>query len=74
VVVLALLVLLLVRLQGRSRQGAGGVRSGSPKKRSSSGDSAATGVLGFTMTQILLIGVAIATAVLLGLVLGGVPG
>jgi hypothetical protein len=74
VVALALLVLLLVRLQGRSDQGARGGRKGPSKKRSASGDSTATGVLGFTMTQILLIGVAIATAVLLGLVLGGVPG
>jgi hypothetical protein len=74
VVALALLVLLLVRIQGRSRQDAGGGRKGSARKRSSSGDSATTGVLGFTTTQILLIGAAIATAVLLGLVLGGVPG
>ncbi len=73
-VVLAVLVLLLVRLQGRSTRASGGGRDGSPKKRSSSGDPAATGVLGFTTTQILLVGVAIGTAVLLGLVLGGAPG
>jgi sulfite exporter TauE/SafE len=72
-VVLAALVWLLFRLQRGGAASSGGPRgsSGGRKRRSTAPEAA--GILGFTLTQVLLIGVAILTAVLLGLVLGGGP-
>ena len=77
--VLAVLVWLLIRLQrggspSTSRAGrSGGARRqrGGTRRGSSAPETA--GILGFSLTQILIIGIAVLTAVLVGLVLGGGP-
>jgi sulfite exporter TauE/SafE len=72
-VVLAALVWLLFRLQRGGAASSGGPRGSSSGRKRRSAAPEAAGILGFTLTQVLLIGVAILTAVLLGLVLGGLP-